>query len=49
MQPGPPRQRLPQDLLGAFSSAVLDSSPYSRALAKAIDDYGICRGAPSSP
>ncbi|MCA2226014.1 hypothetical protein [Nonomuraea aurantiaca] len=35
----------PQDLLGAFSSAVLDSSPYSRALAKAIDDYGLPQGA----
>ncbi|GAA5037541.1 hypothetical protein GCM10023259_001160 [Thermocatellispora tengchongensis] len=35
----------PQDLLGAFSSAVLDSSPYSRALARAVADYGIPPGA----
>ncbi|GAA4516666.1 hypothetical protein GCM10023096_32750 [Nonomuraea ferruginea] len=35
----------PQDLLGAFSSAVLDSSPYSRALARAVADYGLPEGA----
>jgi hypothetical protein len=45
MRPGPPCTDSPQDLLGAFSSAVLDSSPYSRALIKAVDDSGIPRGA----
>ncbi|MFG1943986.1 hypothetical protein [Nonomuraea sp. NPDC048826] len=35
----------PQDLLGAFSSAVLDSNPYSRALARAVADYGMPEGA----
>ncbi|MCG5218684.1 hypothetical protein [Streptosporangium sp. KLBMP 9127] len=45
MSPGRPDNDSPQDLLGAFSSAVLDSSPYSRALIKAIDDFGIPRQA----
>ncbi len=45
MRAGRPDNDSPQDLLGAFSSAVLDSSPYSRALAKAIDDYGLPQGA----
>ncbi|RBQ17315.1 hypothetical protein DP939_25595 [Spongiactinospora rosea] len=35
----------PQDILGAFSSSVLNSSPYTRALAGAIGDYGIPEGA----
>lgn len=41
MRVGHPDGRSPQDLLGAFSSAVLDSSPYSRALAQAVADYGL--------
>lgn len=41
MRVGRPDGRSPQDLLGAFSSAVLDSSPYSRALAEAVADYGL--------
>ncbi|WP_346109523.1 hypothetical protein, partial [Nonomuraea maheshkhaliensis] len=41
MRVGRPDGRSPQDLLGAFSSAVLDSSPYSRALAQAVADYGL--------
>ncbi|MDP9864807.1 MULTISPECIES: hypothetical protein [Streptosporangium] len=45
MRPGRPDTDSPQDLLGAFSSAVLDSGPYSRALIKAIDDFGIPPGA----
>ncbi|MEV7010022.1 hypothetical protein [Streptosporangium sp. NPDC051022] len=45
MRAGRPDNDSPQDLLGAFSSAILDSSPYSRALAKAVDDYGLPRGA----
>ncbi|WP_433246105.1 hypothetical protein ACQPYK_44640 [Streptosporangium sp. CA-135522] len=45
MRAGRPDNDSPQDLLGAFSSAVLDSGPYSRALAKAIDDFGIPAGA----
>ncbi|MEV7969394.1 hypothetical protein AB0O34_25925 [Sphaerisporangium sp. NPDC088356] len=45
MRFGRPDNDSPQDLLGAFSSAVLDSGPYSRALVKAIDDSGIPRGA----
>ncbi|MDP9842050.1 hypothetical protein [Streptosporangium lutulentum] len=44
MRPGRPDNDSPQDLLGAFSSVVLDSSPYSRALIKAIDDFGVPRG-----
>ncbi|MFI6817755.1 hypothetical protein ACIBG7_35550 [Nonomuraea sp. NPDC050328] len=35
----------PQDLLGAFSSSVLASSPYSRAVAKAVHDLGLPEGA----
>lgn len=45
MRAGRPDNDSPQDLLGAFSSAVLDSNPYSRALAKAVGDYGLPRGA----
>ncbi|MBB2912467.1 hypothetical protein FHS43_003750 [Streptosporangium becharense] len=45
MRAGRPDGDSPQDLLGAFSSAVLASSPYSRALARAIDDYGLPPGA----
>ncbi|MGW4423203.1 hypothetical protein [Streptosporangium sp. NPDC004631] len=45
MRAGRPDNDSPQDLLGAFSSAVLDSSPYSRALAKAVGDYGLPQGA----
>ncbi|GGO60874.1 hypothetical protein [Nonomuraea cavernae] len=45
MRAGRPDLDSPQDLLGAFSSAVLDSSPYSRALAEAVADYGLPQGA----
>ncbi|MFD1541255.1 hypothetical protein [Nonomuraea guangzhouensis] len=45
MRAGRPDGDSPQDLLGAFSSAVLDSSPYSRSLIKAVDDYGLPQGA----
>lgn len=45
MRAGRPSGDSPQDLLGAFSSAVLDSSPFSRALAKAVADYGLPQGA----
>ncbi|MBB6346992.1 hypothetical protein ACWGH8_22460 [Nonomuraea muscovyensis] len=45
MRAGRPDHDSPQDLLGAFSSAVLDSSPYSRALAGAVHDYGLPPGA----
>ncbi|WP_237103969.1 hypothetical protein [Nonomuraea sp. MG754425] len=45
MRGGRPDLDSPQDLLGAFSSAVLASSPYSRALAKAVADYGLPQGA----
>ncbi|OUC96349.1 hypothetical protein CA984_15370 [Streptosporangium minutum] len=44
MRSGRPDNGSPQDLLGAFSSAVLDSGPYSRALIKAVDDFGIPPG-----
>ncbi|MFF4416861.1 hypothetical protein ACFYY8_30450 [Streptosporangium sp. NPDC001559] len=44
MRVGLPDDDSPQDLLGAFSSAVLDSSPYSRALIRAVEDYGVPRG-----
>ncbi|MEU7897195.1 hypothetical protein AB0B45_30565 [Nonomuraea sp. NPDC049152] len=44
MRAGTPDNDSPQDLLGAFSSAVLDSSPYSRALTKAVEDYGVPEG-----
>ncbi|MFC7584002.1 hypothetical protein ACFQYP_09750 [Nonomuraea antimicrobica] len=45
MRAGRPDLDSPQDLLGAFSSAVLASSPYSRALVKAVADYGLPQGA----
>ncbi|WP_157407662.1 acetoacetate decarboxylase family protein [Actinomadura atramentaria] len=45
MRLGRPDDVSPADLLGAFSSTVLDSAPYSRALAKAIDDFGMPDGA----
>nr|WP_055501515.1 hypothetical protein [Nonomuraea pusilla] len=45
MRVGRPDGESPQDLLGAFSSAVLAASPYSRALAKAVADYGPPPGA----
>ncbi|MFG2019276.1 hypothetical protein [Actinomadura geliboluensis] len=45
MRLGAPDGASPADLLGAFSSTVQDSGPYSRALAKAIDDYRIPAGA----
>ncbi|MGW0803407.1 hypothetical protein [Nonomuraea sp. NPDC002799] len=45
MRAGRPDGDSPQDLLGAFSSAVLASSPYSRALARAVADYGLPAGA----
>ncbi|MET7334949.1 hypothetical protein [Nonomuraea sp. NPDC005650] len=45
MRMGRPDGESPQDLLGAFSSAVLASSPYSRALAEAVADYGPPPGA----
>ncbi|MET8002112.1 hypothetical protein [Nonomuraea glycinis] len=45
MRAGRPSGDSPQDLLGAFSSAVLDSSPFSRALARAVADYGLAEGA----
>ncbi|KAB8194247.1 hypothetical protein FH608_018950 [Nonomuraea phyllanthi] len=45
MRVGRPDGESPQDLLGAFSSAVLASSPYSRALAEAVADYGPPPGA----
>ncbi|MEU8341004.1 hypothetical protein AB0C74_04870 [Spirillospora sp. NPDC048832] len=45
MRLGAPDGESPADLLGAFSSTVQDSGPYSRALAKAIDDYRIPEGA----
>ncbi|GAA4103495.1 hypothetical protein [Nonomuraea soli] len=44
MRMGRPDTDSPQDLLGAFSSSVLASSPFSRALVKAVDDYGIPQG-----
>ncbi|MEV0197119.1 hypothetical protein, partial [Nonomuraea sp. NPDC050691] len=45
MRAGRPDDDSPQDLLGAFSSAVLAESPYSRALVKAVADYGLPEGA----
>ncbi|MFI6735378.1 hypothetical protein ACIBI9_20830 [Nonomuraea sp. NPDC050451] len=45
MRVGRPDGESPQDLLGAFSSAVLAGSPYSRALAEAVADYGLPPGA----
>ncbi|MBT2208834.1 hypothetical protein [Actinomadura sp. NEAU-AAG7] len=45
MRPGNPDNDSPGDLLGAFSSTLLDSAPYSRSLAKAVADYGIPEGA----
>ncbi|MFA1549842.1 hypothetical protein [Actinomadura chokoriensis] len=45
MRLGAPDDVSPADLLGAFSSTVLDSGPYSRSLAKAIADRRIPPGA----
>ncbi|MFA1542560.1 hypothetical protein SM611_26780 [Actinomadura sp. DLS-62] len=45
MRPGAPDDASPADLLGAFSSTVLDSGPYSRSLAKAIADHPVPAGA----
>lgn len=45
MKMGTPDGDSPGDLLGAFSSTVLDRAPYSRALAKAIEDFGVPAGA----
>ncbi|MCD0449603.1 hypothetical protein LO762_10430 [Actinocorallia sp. API 0066] len=45
MRIGSPQAEHPADLLGAFSSTVLDSGPYSRSLAAAIADYGVPEGA----
>ncbi|GAA2887962.1 hypothetical protein GCM10010517_51860 [Streptosporangium fragile] len=45
MRLGHPDNDSPQDLLGAFSSAVLDSNPYSRALRRAVEDFGVPPGA----
>ncbi|GAB2837878.1 hypothetical protein GCM10022221_41600 [Actinocorallia aurea] len=45
MRIGRPQTEHPADLLGAFSSTVLDSGPYSRSLAAAVAEYGIPEGA----
>ena len=45
MRLGVPDDASPADLLGAFSSTVLDSGPYSRALARAIADHPVPAGA----
>ncbi|MBO2458277.1 hypothetical protein [Actinomadura violacea] len=45
MRMGVPDDASPADLLGAFSSTVLDSGPYSRSLAKAIADHRVPAGA----
>ncbi|GAA3221743.1 hypothetical protein [Actinocorallia longicatena] len=45
MRMGDPQTDSPGDLLGAFSSTVLDGGPYSRSLAKAVADYGLPEGA----
>ncbi|GAA2404904.1 hypothetical protein GCM10010191_10810 [Actinomadura vinacea] len=44
MRIGNPDLDSPADLLGAFSSTLMDSAPFSRALARAIEDYGIPSG-----
>ncbi|MDL4775241.1 hypothetical protein [Actinomadura xylanilytica] len=44
MRIGHPDLESPADLLGAFSSTLMDSAPFSRALAKAIEDYGVPPG-----
>ncbi|ROO88357.1 hypothetical protein EDD29_6023 [Actinocorallia herbida] len=45
MRIGRPQTEHPADLLGAFSSTVLDDGPYSRSLAAAIAEYGVPEGA----
>ncbi|RAY10998.1 hypothetical protein DPM19_32320 [Actinomadura craniellae] len=45
MKIGKPDDESPGDLLGAFSSTLLDSAPYSRSLVRAIDDFGVPAGA----
>lgn len=44
MRIGNPDLDSPADLLGAFSSTLLDSAPFSRALTRAIEDYGVPPG-----
>ncbi|NEA27099.1 hypothetical protein [Actinomadura bangladeshensis] len=45
MRMGVPDDASPADLLGAFSSTVQDSGPYSRSLTKALADHRIPDGA----
>ncbi|MEU6037767.1 hypothetical protein ABZ801_20390 [Actinomadura sp. NPDC047616] len=44
MRIGNPDLDSPADLLGAFSSTLMDSAPFSRALARAVEDYGVPPG-----
>ncbi|GII91875.1 acetoacetate decarboxylase family protein [Sinosporangium siamense] len=45
MQCGMPRNDSPQDLVGAWRNTLMNESPYTRAVAKAIEDFGVPDGA----
>jgi hypothetical protein len=45
MQVGRPRNDSPQDLVGAFRSTLLDDSPYTGAIIKAIEHFEVPEGA----
>ncbi|WP_283135294.1 hypothetical protein [Rhizohabitans arisaemae] len=45
MQVGLPRNDSPQDLVGAWRNTLMNESPYTRSVAKAIEDFGIPDGA----
>ncbi|MEU1407771.1 hypothetical protein ABZ471_36520 [Streptomyces sp. NPDC005728] len=45
MAPGRPRNDSPQDFVGAWRTLFTPDSPYTRSILRALDDYGIPRGA----
>jgi hypothetical protein len=44
MHVGLPRDDSPHDLVGAFGNTIRDASPYTRALSKAIEHFGVPPG-----
>ncbi|MEV6769348.1 hypothetical protein AB0N05_12065 [Nocardia sp. NPDC051030] len=45
MQVGMPRNDSPQDLVGAWRNTLMNESPYTRALVKAMESFGVPEGA----
>ena len=45
MRAGRPRTDSPQDLVGAFRSTLLDDSPYTGAIMRAVEHFGVPEGA----